>query len=70
MALKLGEIEYLYQEKGQYPILLLDDLLSELDQERRKALLDHVEGKIQTFVTGTEEVNEFSARYYPVIKGG
>jgi recombinational DNA repair ATPase RecF len=44
--------------------------LSELDQERRKALLDHVEGKIQTFVTGTEEVNEFSARYYPVIKGG
>ena len=70
VALKLGEIEYLYQEKGQYPILLLDDLLSELDQERRKALLDHVEGKIQTFVTGTEEVNEFSARYYPVIKGG
>jgi recF protein len=66
VALKLAEIEYLYQEKGQYPILLLDDLLSELDASRRQSLLRHVEGRIQTFVTGTEEINHFSARYYQV----
>ena len=70
VALKLAEIEYLYQEKGQYPILLLDDLLSELDIHRRQALLSHVEEKIQTFVTGTEEISGFRARYYPIGKGG
>lgn len=70
VVLKLGEIEYLYQEKGQYPILLLDDLLSELDAKRRKALLEHVEGKIQTFITGTEPIPGFPAHYYPIKKGG
>ena len=70
VALKLAEIEYLYLEKGQYPILLLDDLLSELDSHRRQALLHHVEEKIQTFVTGTEEIPHFSAHYYPICKGG
>ncbi len=69
VALKLGEIEYLYQEKGSYPILLLDDLLSELDDSRRQALLSHVGEKVQTFVTGTEKISNLVAHFHPILKG-
>lgn len=69
VALKLGEIEFLYQEKGQYPILLLDDLLGELDMDRRNALIGHVQDKIQTFITGTEEISSFDCRYHQIARG-
>lgn len=69
VALKLGEIEFLYQEKGQYPILLLDDLLGELDQDRRNALIQHVRDKIQTFITGTERISSFDCLYHSITRG-
>ncbi|ENH98454.1 recombination protein F [Gracilibacillus halophilus YIM-C55.5] len=53
LSLKLAEIELIYQEVGEYPILLLDDVLSELDDHRQSHLLDTIEGKVQTFVTTT-----------------
>ena len=37
----------------EYPILLLDDVLSELDQHRQTHLLNTIQGKVQTFVTTT-----------------
>ena len=33
LSVKLSELEYIKSEVGEYPILLLDDVLSELDQE-------------------------------------
>ena len=53
LSLKLAEIEYIYQKKGAYPILLLDDVLSELDDDRKNDLIQAIQGKVQTFVTTT-----------------
>lgn len=52
LALKILELEYLTNE-GDTPILLLDDVLSELDDTRRTFLLKYLQGKFQTFITTT-----------------
>ena len=55
LALKLSELEFLKEETGDYPILLLDDVMSELDVKRRTELLDFLNlQKIQTFITATD----------------
>ena len=51
--IKLAEIEYYYKESGEKPVLLLDDVLSELDEKRRTALLEATAGT-QTILTCTE----------------
>ncbi|ACK98413.1 DNA replication/repair protein RecF [Bacillus thuringiensis] len=53
LSLKLAEIELIYSEVKEYPILLLDDVLSELDDYRQSHLLNTIQGKVQTFVTTT-----------------
>lgn len=59
LSLKLAEIELIHEEVGEYPILLLDDVLSELDSIRQTQLLEIFQSKVQTFITmtGTEDVN-------------
>ena len=52
LALKILELEYLTKD-GERPILLLDDVLSELDEDRRVFLLKYLRGKFQTFLTST-----------------
>ncbi|SUP43928.1 DNA replication/repair protein RecF [Veillonella criceti] len=54
LSLKLSELEYIKSEVGEYPILLLDDVLSELDKERRQNLLQFIHKRIQTFITTTD----------------
>jgi DNA replication and repair protein RecF len=53
LSIKLAEIELIHSEIGEYPILLLDDVLSELDDQRQSHLLNTIQGKVQTFVTTT-----------------
>ncbi|RKD68081.1 DNA replication and repair protein RecF [Sinobaca qinghaiensis] len=53
LSLKLAEIELIHDNIGEYPILLLDDVLSELDHFRQSHLLHAIQGKVQTFVTTT-----------------
>lgn len=53
LSLKLAEIELIKQETREAPILLLDDVLSELDDFRQSHLLNTIQGEIQTFVTTT-----------------
>lgn len=53
LSLKLAEIELIRSEIDEYPILLLDDVLSELDDFRQSHLLNTIQGKVQTFVTTT-----------------
>lgn len=57
--MKLSEMEFIREETGEYPVLLLDDIGSELDRERREALLSFLKKQeIQTLVTGTEKMFE------------
>ena len=51
LALKLSELSFIYHIKEEYPILLLDDVLSELDEHRREKLLGFISGTVQTFLT-------------------
>jgi len=53
LALKVLELEFLNKEKGERPILLLDDIFSELDKERRMHLAGIVSGQ-QTIITTTD----------------
>jgi len=63
LSLKLSEIEYVRRKTGEYPVLLLDDVLSELDAGRQRFLLDSING-VQTFLTctGLEDVLKHSIR--------
>ena len=54
LALKLAELEFLQAETGEQPILLLDDVLSELDEYRRGYLVGIVKGLEQVLLTTTE----------------
>ena len=54
IAYKLSEIELLYKKHNDYPILILDDLFSELDKEKINNILKLLDKNIQTFITTTE----------------
>ncbi len=54
LSLKLAELEYLKEEAGEYPILLLDDVMSELDKSRRNYLMQTLDRDMQTFITTTD----------------
>lgn len=74
LALKLAELEFMKSETGEYPVLLLDDVFSELDGLRRKALLNIIADKIQTIITATDGENlsglkNNSYNVYQVKKG-
>lgn len=70
LSLKLAEIELIKEEVGEYPVLLLDDVLSELDEHRQTLLLETIQNKVQTFVstTGVEglkhQVLQQASRHY------
>lgn len=50
IALKLAEAKMIYERSNDYPIMILDDILSELDSFRRGFIINHIE-KLQTFIT-------------------
>ena len=70
LSLKMAELGVIYDEIGEYPILLLDDFMSELDYKRRKNFLDHI-GEAQVIITGTEkmELKNLDCSLFQVKKG-
>ena len=54
LSVKLAEIQLVHQLTDEYPLLLLDDVMSELDHGRQSALLNYIHGKTQTFITTTD----------------
>ncbi len=60
IAYKLAELEIFNQIRGNYPILILDDLFSELDRFKINNILDLINDDVQTFITTTEidKINE------------
>lgn len=69
LAMKLAECRLHLETGGEYPVLLLDDVLSELDLSRQQALLRAVQG-IQTIVTCTEFSDGLTEKPYKLIKIG
>lgn len=53
LSLKMAEIELIKKHTGDYPILLLDDVMSELDNSRQLKLLEGIKDNVQTFITTT-----------------
>lgn len=53
LSLKVAEQSYMERHSGERPVMLLDDVMSDLDDQRRARLLERVRGHCQTFVTCT-----------------
>ena len=66
LSLKLSEIERIKEQTGDTPILLLDDVLSELDMNRQKYLMDTL-GDTQTLITCTG-LDEFVNNRFEINK--
>lgn len=72
LALKLSQLEYVRQETGEFPVLLLDDVMSELDAGRRAQMLHFIDGRVQTFITvnDRELIPELAGcSYYEIVQG-
>lgn len=54
MAMKLAELDWMREQIGEEPILLLDEVVAELDAQRRAYLLERIDGRAQTLMTTTE----------------
>ena len=54
LAMKLAHAEILKAEQGEYPVMLLDDVLSELDEKRRRFILNNIED-MQVIITCCDE---------------
>ena len=68
LALKIAEAEICREEYGDYPVMLLDDVLSELDEGRREYLMNELHNK-QVIITSCERIESDSARVIRVDKG-
>ena len=73
LSLRLAEIDFMHEELGEYPVLLLDDVLSELDDLRQRNLVLGMSRKVQTVITTTslnrlgQELDDF--RLFRVCSG-
>ena len=54
ISFKLAELEIFYEKNSDYPILILDDLFSELDIKKIENILNYINKDIQTFITTTD----------------
>jgi len=61
LSLKLSELEVMKDETGEYPVLMLDDVMSELDPDRRRLLLQRLDG-VQTLIASTDPADLAGAR--------
>lgn len=67
ISFKLSEAEIIYEEKEEYPIILLDDFMSELDQNRIKSLIKNIRNN-QILITCTKKIElEESCKYFNII---
>lgn len=71
LSMKIAEAEIIKDTKGEYPIILLDDVFSELDNQRREFLLKNLEGKqVIMTVTNADIANNFiNAKYFEIENG-
>lgn len=68
LSLKMAELEVVYEDVGEAPILLLDDFMSELDEKRISNFLKNIKD-IQVIITCTKKLQMKNATFYNVVKG-
>ena len=70
LSLKLAELQVIYDEIGENPILLLDDFMSELDEFRRTSFLENIKDT-QVIITCTDKIkiNNSDLKYFNVKDG-
>ena len=68
LSLKLAELNVIYDDLGEYPILLLDDFMSELDEKRIANFLNNIEN-IQVIITCTKNIDIKNSISHQVIGG-
>lgn len=70
LSLKLTELNIIYDEIGEMPILLLDDFMSELDEHRRENFIKTIQDN-QVFITCTDKIvlDETENQIYKIEKG-
>jgi DNA replication and repair protein RecF len=54
LALKMAEVNWLKERTGERPVILLDEVMAELDLQRRSDLLHYVDGSEQVLLTATD----------------
>ena len=54
LSLKLAEIEIFKEKKGEYPVLLLDDVFSELDNRKKSNIIKYLSKRMQIIITTTD----------------
>lgn len=69
ISLKLSEIKLIKSQKGEYPVVLLDDIYSELDTTRQKTLTKSIRDT-QTIITTAEKINLDQNYSLTVVKNG
>ena len=68
---KIAEVELFYEEIGEYPVLLLDDIMSELDSIRQDYVINKLKN-MQIFITCTDRekfINMESGKFFKIEKG-
>lgn len=69
LSLKLAEADSFAETEKEYPVLILDDVASELDKDRQKALFESLDG-LQTLVTATGIADDFAkGKIYEITQG-
>ena len=70
LSLKISELQVIYEEIGENPILLLDDFMSELDEKRRNNFIENIKDT-QVIITCTDKIllNDMEAKIFNVKNG-
>ena len=61
LCIKFSELELYNEKKDEYPILLLDDIFSELDNSKKNAIVKYLKNNIQVFITSTD-INDIDSK--------
>ena len=70
LSLKLAERELFYEDSGEYPVLLLDDVLSELDGVRRDFVLNRISsGQVLITLCNGEDMSGYGGRMFEISGG-
>ena len=74
LSIKFSELELYNEKKKEYPILLLDDIFSELDSIKKNAIVKYLNNNMQVFITSTD-INDIDklllekSKIYKISKG-
>ncbi|MBD3308050.1 DNA replication/repair protein RecF [candidate division KSB3 bacterium] len=66
LALKLAEVSLYFEQYAEYPVLLLDDVTSELDEQRNMALFEYLDSGMQVFISTTHALDLSPVNAVPV----